>query len=74
MASQLGKIYSGLLYEVNLWAAIAVEYGAGIIKRLCLDPNKLFLLWSFIKPFLHPRTLVTNKTLQPTIVTAKTSK
>ena len=42
MGSQLGKIYSGLLYKVRLLAAIT-EFGAGVIRQLCLESNKLFL-------------------------------
>ena len=42
MSSQLGKIYSGLLYEVQLWVTIT-EFGVGVIRQICLDPVKLFL-------------------------------
>ena len=42
MGAQLGKIYSGLLYEVQLWVTIA-ELGVAVIRQLYLDPIKLLL-------------------------------
>ena len=64
--------WAAVLYKVQLWVTIA-EFGAGIIRRLCVDPIKLYLQWGFKKPnLLDSWGSVNNKTLQSTITTANT--
>ena len=71
MGSQLRKIYSGVLYKDQLWAAIA-ELGPGVVRRLCLDSIKFYLEHEDLKPDLHPRDPVNSKTPQSITAAANT--